>query len=141
MNLKQPLKFGLEIIQITQAIKFKQSAWLAEYVKFNIEKRREAVLRGDEAAKDVFNLILNAIIGKSLENSRLHRIIEIITNRSSLIRKMAKPNFRNITIFREDLAAVEMAKTSLLLNKPTLVGFTILELSKVSKIKFMNGYY
>ena len=54
---------------------------------------------------------------------------------------MAKPNFQNITIFREDLAAVQMAKTSLLLNKPTLVGFVILELSKVSKIKFMVGYY
>lgn len=130
-NLQQALDMGLELIQITQAVQFKQSAWLASYVKFNIEKRRIAVLNGDEAGKSFFKLILNAIFGKCLENVRLHKNVEIVTDRRSLLRKAAKPNFKSITLFRKDLAALHMAKTTLLLNKPTLVGFTILDLSKV----------
>ena len=130
-NLQQALDLGLELIKITQAVQFKQSSWLAGYVEFNIEKRRIAVLNGDEAGKAFFKLILNAVFGKCLENVRRHKNIEIVTDRRSLLRKAAKPNFKSITLFRKDLAAVNMAKTTLLLNKPTLVGFSILELSKV----------
>ena len=79
--------------------------------------------------------MLNAIFGKCLENVRLHRDIEVIMNRHTLLRRLAKPNFKSINIFREDLAAVQMTKTSLLLNKPIIVGYSILELSKVSKNK------
>ncbi len=44
---------------------------------------------------------------------------------------IAKPNFRDVRIFSEDLAAVELHKTQVEINELFDVGFTVLELSKL----------
>ena len=48
----------------------------------------------------------------------------------------AKPNFKSFKIFTEDLTAVHMAKQDILLNKPTYVGMTILDISKTFMYEF-----
>ena len=51
-----------------------------------------------------------------------------------------RPNFHLISIFSENLAAVEMKKTSVLLNKPMYAGAVVLDVSKVKLYSFLYDY-
>ena len=53
---------------------------------------------------------------------------------------IASQSFDAFRIFSEDLAAVNMKKTKLYLNRPIYVGFTILDLSKVLMYEFHSKY-
>ena len=41
-NLQLYLRLLMKLIKIYRVLKFKQSNWLGEYIKFNTEKRKEA---------------------------------------------------------------------------------------------------
>ena len=43
---------------------------------------------------------------------------------------IAKPNFKCVKIFREDLIGIHMGKPVLVMNRPIQVGFAIVDLSK-----------
>ena len=55
-------------------MQFEQSGWMKPYIDLNIEKRKKAAVRGDDAAKDLFKLCNNAVFGKTMENlwKRIH---------------------------------------------------------------------
>ena len=46
------------------------------------------------------------------------------------MKRIAKPSFKRAKIFSEDLVGVHMAKPVLAMNRPTQVGFAILDISK-----------
>ena len=49
----------------------------------NIEKRKEAVRKGDKIGKDLFKLFNNAVFGKTMENLRKRINFEIVTFKES----------------------------------------------------------
>ena len=53
---------------------------------------------------------------------------------------MAKPNFKNSSVFTENLVAIQMRKLCVEYNKPVYVGFTVLELSKTILYEFYYNY-
>ena len=79
----------------------------------------------------------NSVFGKTMENVRNHQDVKLLHNAKQFKKLTAKPNFKSFKIFTEDLTAVHMAKQDILLNKPTYVGTTILDISKT----FMNEFY
>ena len=52
----------------------------------------------------------------------------------------AKPNFNHCNTFSEDLVAIHMKKTKLVLNKPVYLGMCILDLSKTLMYDFHYNY-
>ena len=54
----------------------------------------------------------------------------IVKNSQDFIKYTSKPTCFNWTKFENNLAATHEKKTSLTLNKPIYVGFTVLEISK-----------
>ena len=62
-------------------MQFEQSCWMKPYIDLNIEKRKEATVRGDDAAKDLFKLFNNAVFGKTMENLRKRINFEVVTSR------------------------------------------------------------
>ena len=52
-------------------------------------------------------------------------------------RYVNKPNFISSKIFDKSLVAIHCSKTVLTLNKPIYVGFSILELSKLTRLSVM----
>ena len=64
------------------------------YVDLNIEKRKEATVRGVDAAKDLFKLFNNAVFGKTLENLRKRIDFEVVTSREIALTRIARPNFK-----------------------------------------------
>ena len=80
--------------------------------------------------KDFFKLMNNAFFGKTMENMRKRRHIDIVTTPEKLKKLVAQPTYKSIMRFREDLSAVERLKAKVTMNKPICIGLCVLELSK-----------
>ena len=78
-NLRYYLSQGLILKKVHKILEFKQSAWMKSYIDFNTQKRKEAP---NEADKDLFKLLNNAVYGKTMENFRKKIKIRITTNES-----------------------------------------------------------
>ena len=72
----------------------------------------------------------NSVFGKSIQNQRKHVNIKMALNEKQCNKWIKKPNFETYNILSEDKALIKMRKTTVQLNKPIYVGFTVLELSK-----------
>lgn len=136
MNLKQCLSLGMKLKCIHKALQFKQSNWLAPYIQKNNELRIKST---NEFSKNYFKLLNNAAFGKLLENCRKHRDVKLVTKWGTSTGAgalISKPHFDGLSIIADDIALIEMNKTSILFNKPIYVGFTILELAKEELYNF-----
>ena len=77
---------------------------------------------------------------KTMENLRNHVNVELVTSPERLRKVLAKPSLKSFKIFDENLAAVEVQKTVLTLNRPIYVGMTILDLSKTLMYDFFYNH-
>ena len=103
------------------------------YIDFNTQKRKEAT---NEADKNLFKLLNNAVYGKTMENMRKRIKIRIIKNEKDFIKYASRPTYINHNIFGKRLVAIHEKKELLTLNKSIYVGCTVLELSKLQMYKF-----
>ncbi|XP_028417042.1 uncharacterized protein LOC114541307 [Dendronephthya gigantea] len=136
-NLKQYLALGMKLAKIHRVLVFQQSPWLKTYIDFNTEKRKHAA---NDFEKDFYKLMNNSVFGKTMENLRKRVNVKLVNDKTKLSKLTASPSFDYFRIFSEDLAAVNMKKTKLYLNRPIYVGFTILDLSKVLMYQFHYEY-
>ena len=132
-NLQFYLSQDVRLIQVHRAIAFRQEAWIAPYIAENTRLRQAAV---DKFEKDYYKLLNNAFFGKTMENVRKRVKIVLVHKGRSHAWQTSKPTFKRFEIFDENLVGVEVAQTTITLNKPIYVGFTVLELSKLSMYKF-----
>ena len=82
----------------------------------------------------------NCVFGKTMENLRNRVNIELVTNEKRLNKLSAKPTYVSSKIFNENLVAVHTKKERLLLDKPSYVGMSILDLSKTKMYDFHYNY-
>ena len=136
-NLKLYLSLGLKLTKIHRAISFKQSPWLAPYISYNTEKRKQAK---NEFEKSFYKLLNNSVFGKTMENLRNRIEVEIVNNNNRLRKLLSKPAFHALRMFGDGLAAVHTLKPKLMLNKPCYVGFSILDMSKTLMYQFHYNY-
>lgn len=143
MNLQQALQNGLKLTRIHRILQFAQKAWLKPYIMLNTEKRNLAI---SKAARDYYKLKNNATYGKTLESVEKRSDIKLITHWENIGRKfggkewIAKPHFKNFSLFSENFAAIQMNKTRVVYDKPNYAGFVILELSKYIMYKFLYNH-
>ena len=97
------------------------------YIDFKTQKRKEAT---NEADKNHFKLLNNAVYGKAMENMRKTIKIRVVKNAKDFIKYPSRPTCVNWRVFKNNLAVIHEKKISLTLNKPIYVGFTVLEISK-----------
>ena len=75
-----------------------------------------------------------------IENLHKRRNIELCNTSIRAEKIVAPPLFTDYKILNENLAAMEWVKSSILMNHPVYVGFTILELTKVLMYNFHYNY-
>ena len=90
--------------------------------------------------KIFFKLMNNSVYGKTMENIRKRSNVYLETDHDHFLRQTAKPTYKNCKIFHENLVAVNMTKSRLVLNKPVYVGMCILELSKTLMYDFHYNF-
>lgn len=132
-NLKQYVSLGLRVTHIHRVLTFKQSPWLSGYIAFNTEQRK---LAKSSFEKDLFKLLNNSVFGKTMENLRHRTTLDLVHNEKRAMKLVAAPTFHAFIQITDDLASVERKKTTLLLNRPIYVGFSILDLSKTLMYDF-----
>ena len=81
----------------------------------NSKLRKEAK---NDFEKDFFNLMNNAVFGKTMENVRNHRDIKIITFNRQRNRLASEPNYHTTKHISGRLLIIEMKKMEVKMNKP-----------------------
>ena len=84
-----------------------------------------------------FKLTNNSVFGKTMENVRKHRDIELVTTERRRNYLVSEPKYDATEFLTENLLAVEMKKrTDLLMSKPVYLRLSLLELSKILMHEF-----
>ena len=94
----------------------------------NTKLRTEAK---NEFEKDFFKLMNNSVFGKNMENVRNHRDIKLVTRDERRNKLVSEPNYHSAKHFSENLLAIEMRKTKVIMNKSVYLGQAILDISKM----------
>ena len=94
----------------------------------NTKLRTEAK---NEFEKDFFKLMNNSVFGKNMENVRNHRDIKLVTTDERRNKLVSEPNYHSAKHFSENLLAIEMRKTKVIMNKSVYLCQAILDISKM----------
>ena len=136
-NLKYYLSQGSILKKVHRVLEFKQSAWMRPYIDFYTQKRKEAT---NEADKNLFKLLDNAVYGKTMENMGERTKIMIAKTQKDFLKYASRPTYISHNIFGKNLVVIHVKMKLLTLNKPIYVGCTALQLSKLEMCKFHNGF-
>ena len=109
-NLEQYLGLGMKLTKIHRGIKFRERAWLKDYIQLNTVLRPKGTT---DSEKDFFKLMNNSVFGKTMENVRNRVDVRLVTGEISFKKLANKPNFDRVNIFTEDFVAVHMHKTTI----------------------------
>ena len=133
-NLKFALEHGLKLKAVHRVIEFEQEAWMKPYIDFNTRMRTAA---RNDFEKDLYKLMNNAVFGKTMENLRERRDIQLLRVESKKWTKwVASPSYRWRKNITDGLVVAERARKNLVLNKPIYVGVAVLDLSKLHMWRF-----
>ena len=103
----------------------------------NTKLRTEAK---NDFEKDFFKLMKNSVFGKTMENVRKHRDINLVTTDKRINQLISDLNYHTTIYILEDLLIIEMKKMKLKMNKPMYLGLTILDISKTLMYEFWYDY-
>ena len=79
----------------------------------------------------------NSNFGKQIENIRKFKDTRIANNDAKAMKIATKVTFNECQILSENFTLYDMRKPNVLLDKPIIIGFTILEIAKLE----MNIHY
>ena len=82
----------------------------------------------------------NSFFGKTCEDVRKHQDVRIVKDNRKVKRFVAKPQYNQHVIYEEDMAAIQLKKTLVHLNKPRYVGMSILDISKLIMYQYHYEY-
>ena len=75
-----------------------------------------------------------------MENIRKNRDIKLVTTNKKRSKLVSEPNYHTIYYISEDLSVIEMNKAEVKMNKPILLGLSILDISKILMYEFWYDY-
>ena len=128
-NLQFYLRKGMILKKVHRVLRFRQEAFIQSFI-FKISKRRR--LAKTEFERTINKLIINATFGKWLQNVRKHIDVKLVTKLKFAQKWIGTPEFISYRIINENLIAIFLRKKEIKLDRNYLVGFTILELSKLT---------
>ena len=82
----------------------------------------------------------NEILGKTIENLRKHRDIKLVTTKRRRNYLVSELNYQIKMFFAENILAIEIGKTQILMNKPVYLDLSVLDLSETVILEFWYDY-
>jgi hypothetical protein len=104
---------------------------MKSYIEYNTEERRKAKESKLKFEIKQFKDLNVTVYGKTMEDNRKHISIDLYTDEENVRQISSKPEFKDYTIFNENLICVMKHQTKTFLNKPIYTGACILDLSKL----------
>ena len=130
--LKYCLRKELKLKKILKVIYAKQSNFMKSYISLKKEKRAKCSINKDKTSVESFKLMSNANFGKQIENVRKYLYWQFYANNVDKAKKITtKVTLNECHILSENVNLCDMRKPSVLLDKPIIIGFTILEIAKL----------
>ena len=122
----------MRLKDIHRALRFKQCPWMKPYIRMNTELRVKA---SSDFERDLYKLMNNSDFGNTMENLRKRVDVKLVrANEEDRLRRLiASP------AFDYDLAAIQVPKSRLVLNRPVNVEMSLLDLSKHLMYVFYYG--
>ena len=136
-SLKQVLDHGMILKKVHRVIEFTQEVWLKPYKDMKSELSK---LTKNDFEKDFLKLMINSVFGKTMENSRKHRDIKLVTTDKRRYQFLLEPNYHTTKYFLENLLAIEINKIKVKINRPLYLGLSILEINKTLMHGFLYDY-
>ena len=133
--LKFYLAMGLTLNKVHRVIKYKQKAWLREYIDYNSKQR---ALSNNDFDKAFYKLKNNALFGKTMEDVRKRMNYKLVTDEDKFVKLANSPLFHDRDLITEDIVGVHMLKPKVTLDKPIFVGQAVLD---YSKLEMYNLFY
>lgn len=137
-NLLYYMQLGMRLVKIHRAVMFREEAWLAPYISLCTELRKKAL---SPFERDLFKLFINIIFGKSCEKLDDRTDIRLVQVERQFRQLMSRPHCKNFRIFANTLAAVELRKPQIVIDRPMYIGTTVLDLSKLHMYKLHYGHF
>ena len=131
------MNHGLKLKKVHRVINFRQVTWMKSYIDKNTKLRMESK---NEFDKGFYELMNNAVCGKTMQNVRNHRDIKLTTTNARRKQLVSQPNYHTCKRFSENLIAIELRKTKVYMNKPIYIGQAVLDISKTLMYKFFYDY-
>ena len=78
----------------------------------------------------IISIVFCSVYGKTMEDVKGRVDIKLISDPKRLKKLLAKPSFKRLKIFNENLMGVEMKRVTIKLNRPAYLGTQILDISK-----------
>ena len=79
-NLQFIESLGVKITEVKEIVEFDQKDWMAPYIEFNTERRKEA---RNDFEKEFFKLMNNSVFGKTMEQVKNRMKLHITTDEQS----------------------------------------------------------
>ena len=92
------LDYGLIMEKVYSVIQFSEKAWLKPYIDVGTKLRTKAK---HDFKKDFFKLINNSVFGKTTENVRNHRNVELVTTNKRRNKLASEPNYHTKNTFQK----------------------------------------
>ena len=124
------IRHGIRVVKIHTVYKFKQSPWLAKYIKYNTEQRSKVKT---EFEKHFYKLMNNSFHGKTNENIRKRLKFDFIDKSDThrILNRQSKISVDDKIAEYEEISLYSFDMESIKFTKPIYVGFSVLELSKL----------
>ena len=135
--LKFYISMGLKVTKVHRILQYQQSPWLKPFIDFNTNMRATAK---SDFEKDFFKLLNNSVFGKTMQNTRDYRNIDLVGSKEKALKLSSQPTYRSYTIFHDKLIAIERYRTTVKMDKPIYVGVTALDLSKLLMYDFHYNF-
>ena len=147
-TFKYFLSKGMILENVNRVILYTEEAWMKSYIEFCVEQRTKADLEGYDFLVNFWKLMMNSVLGKTMENITKRINFELVNDTNRLQKLINKPIFQDISVHvpgsdgndNNCLAGVHMTKPKILLNKPIYTGQCILDNSKRNMYEFVYDY-
>ena len=114
-------------INIKRILEYKHDNFMKPYIDFLFEKKSYYKSIGDIGMLNTFKILMNSLFGVTLTRYDRFKNFKIVTNEQQVDKQVKKPNFNCRNNINENLAILEMEKTSVTYSYPILIGSIILQ--------------
>ena len=128
-------------INIKKILEYRHDNFMKSYIDFLFEKKSYYKSIGDIGMSNTFKILANSLFGVTMTRCEKFKNFKIVTNEQQVDKQVKKPNFNSRNIINDNLAILEMEKTSVVYSYPILIGSIILQNSKVHMYNYLYKIY